>query len=57
MVTIFMIFVNHSSSTFHGSSGVEQLDTVVEEAEDHLAYPSTSDWYPYKSGISFLLLF
>ncbi|KAL6278333.1 hypothetical protein ACE6H2_021934 [Prunus campanulata] len=44
MVTIFMIFINHSSSTFHGSSGVEQLDTVVEEAEDHLAYPSTSDW-------------
>ncbi|CAL2268707.1 unnamed protein product [Prunus armeniaca] len=44
MVTIFMIFINHSSSTFHGSSGVEKLDTVVEEAEDHLAYPSTIDW-------------
>lgn len=46
LVTIFMIFINHCSSTFFDASGVEQMETVAEEAEDHLVYPSPNDWYP-----------
>ncbi|KAM1272173.1 hypothetical protein ACFX2J_032899 [Malus domestica] len=44
LVTIFMIFISHCSSTFFDASGFEQLETVVENVEDHLAYPSTNDW-------------
>lgn len=32
-------------STFCAASGVVRLDSMVEEAEDHLAYPSTANWY------------
>ncbi|CAN6575958.1 unnamed protein product [Malus baccata var. baccata] len=50
LVTIFMIFINRCSSTFFDASGVEQMETVAEEAEDHLAYPSPNDWVEEVNG-------
>ncbi|KAM1949690.1 hypothetical protein ACFX15_009712 [Malus domestica] len=50
LVTIFMIFINRCSSTFFDASGVEQMETVAEEAEDHLAHPSPNGWVEEVNG-------
>ncbi|XP_059462807.1 mannan endo-1,4-beta-mannosidase 6 [Corylus avellana] len=42
LVAIFMIVIQHSSSTAVDASEEEQLEAVVEGAENHLAYPGRS---------------
>lgn len=45
LVTIFMILIQNSSSTVADSSGDEQLETMVEEDENELAYSSRTHGY------------
>ena len=45
LVTIFMILIQVSSSTVPDSSGDEQLETMVEEDENELAYSSRTHGY------------
>lgn len=47
VTTIFVTLI----STFCAASGVEQLESKVEEAEDHLAYPSTANWIDELNGM------
>lgn len=54
LVAIFMILIQHSSSTAVGASEEEQLEAVVEGAENHLAYPGRSYGYPFKNFFFFL---
>ncbi|XP_062166812.1 mannan endo-1,4-beta-mannosidase 6 [Alnus glutinosa] len=42
LLAIFMILLQYSSSTTFGASEEEQLETMVEGAENHLAYPGRS---------------
>jgi hypothetical protein len=46
LLAIFMILLQYSSSTTFGASEEEQLETMVEGAENHLAYPGRSYGYP-----------
>lgn len=57
LVTIFMILIQNSSSTVADSSGDEQLETMVEEDENELAYSSRTHGYiPNKTFFFFFLL-
>jgi len=55
LVTIFMILIQVSSSTVADSSGDEQLETMVEEDENELAYSSRTHGYIPNTTFFFFL--
>lgn len=55
LVAIFMILIQNSSFKVAGASGDEQLETMMEEDENDLWYPSRS--YGYIPNTNFVLYF
>lgn len=54
LLAIFMILIQYSSSTAFGASEEDQLETMVEAAENHLAYDYG---YPIESFLIFSFFF